>query len=222
MLVFLFWLSITFITLISTIILTIFLLKIKIEIKELNIKYKENNKNNKIEFYIQIKGYIFKFIKIFSIKINNNKAKKYLKKIKKLGIYEKILKRKTFNKKSLKKMQNFYRTYKNKYQKNPITIEKINLNAEIGLINLETTSAIIATLGTVLAIPLIFLKKEDYKYKICANYEENKIINVNLFFQSIITINLKHIIIIALKMKKRGVDKNGRTSNTRFNEHCYE
>lgn len=199
MLVFLFWLSIIFIMLI---LLIIFLLKIEIEIKKLNIKYKENNENNKIEFDIQIKGYIFKFLKIFSIKINNSKAKKYLKKIQNLKIYEKILMRKTFNGKLLKVIQNFSRIYKTEYQKSPIKIEKTNLNAELGLINLETTSAIIAILGTVLAIPLIFLKKEDYQYKIYANYEEKQIININLIFQSIITINLKHIIIIALKMKE--------------------
>ncbi len=199
MLVFLFWLSIIFIMLI---LLIIFLLKIEIEIKKLNIKYKENNENNKIEFDIQIKGYIFKFLKIFNIKINNSKAKKYLKKFQNLKIYEKILMRKTFNKKSLKTMQNFSRIYKTEYKKSPIKIEKTNLNVELGLINLETTSAIIAILGTVLAIPLIFLKKEDYQYKIYANYEEKQIININLIFQSIITINLKHIIIIALKMKE--------------------
>lgn len=217
MLVFLFWFLIILI-LIPSIIL--FLLEIKIQINELKIKYEDKEKKE-IKLDIQIKGYILKKIRIFNVPINNKKMNKYLKKINISKIYEKLLSAKKKDMKFSEIIKVFWEVQAEAYKKKSIKIEKTNLNIELGILNIPLTTAIITTLGTVLAIPIVFLK-EDYKYRICANYEENKIININLFLKSIITINLKHIIIRVFKMKKRRVDKNGRASNTRFNEYCYE
>ena len=217
MLVFLFW-FLTILILIPSIIL--FLLEIKLEINKLKIKY-EDRENKEIKLDIQIKGYILKKIRIFNLPINNKKMDKYLKKIDISKIYEKLLNAKNNDLKVSEIIKVFWEVQEEAYKKKSIKIERTNLNIELGILNIPITTAIVTTLGTVLAMPIVFLK-EDYKYRICANYEENKIININLSLKSIITINMKHIINIAFKMKKRGVDNNGRTSNTRFDEHCYE
>ena len=217
MLVFLFWFLIILI-LIPSIIL--FLLEIKIQINELKIKY-EDIENKEIKLDIQLKGYILKKIRIFNVSIDNKKINKYFKKIDISKIYEKLLNAKKDDLKVSEIIKVFWEVQEEAYKKKSIKIEKTNLNIELGVLNIPITTAIVTTLGTVLAIPIVFLK-EDYKYKISANYKDNKIVHVNLDFKSIITINLKHIINRILKIKKRGVDNNGRTSNTRFNEHCYE
>lgn len=222
MLVFLSWFAIVISILILIAILLILFLNIKIEINELVIKYSDINYDNTLEFIINIKGYLFNFIKIFNIKIDKEKVEKYFKKKNIIKLYRKILINKKFDIKIIDIAKKYIKKYKIEYNKQPIKVEKVNLNMEIGLINIETTSYLIALISTVLSIPIVFLGDEKYKYKIYSVYEQNNFINVNVLFESIITINLKHIINIILKIIIGRVKKNGRTSYRRTNEYCYE
>lgn len=218
MLVFLLWIAIVSIILI----LIIFFLNIRVEVDKLIVKYNDINVDNDFEFSINIKGYLFNFIKIFNMKIDRKKIEKYLRKKSINKLYRKILTNKKFDTKVIDTAKKYIKKYKNEYNKQLIKIEKINLNMEIGFINIETTSYITALLSIVLAIPMIVLEDENYKYKICSRYEQNKLININLLFESIITINLKHIINIILKIIIGRVKKNGRSSYRRVNEYSYE
>lgn len=222
MLVFLLWTVIIIITLILIISFIIFFSNIRIEIEELKINYKDRGENNKIEFSIIIKTYLFNFIKISNIKINKEKIEKCLKQLERINIYEKILKNKKFDKKVIHTAQDYVKKYKNEYNKSPISFKQMDLNLEIGLINIETTAKIASFLSIILAIPLPFLEDAYYKYNIISKHDENSIININLSLESIIEMNLKHIIIILVKMMIGRVKEDARTSNRRFNEYSYE
>ncbi len=218
MLVFLLWFAIV----ISILMLIIFFLNIEVEVNKLIIKYNDNNFENNFEFVINIKGYLFNFIKIFNIKIDKKKVEKYIRRKSINRLYRKILENKKFDTKIIDITKKYIKEYKIEYNKNPIKIEKVNFNMEIGLINIEMTSYVTALLSIILSIPIAFLEETEYKYKIYSKYEQNKIVNINILFESIFTINLKHIISIILKIKIRRVKKNGRTSYRRFNEYSYE
>lgn len=222
MLVFLSWFAIVISILILIAILLILFLNIKIEINKLVIKYSDINYDNTLEFIINIKGYLFNFIKIFNIKIDKEKVEKYFKKKSIIKLYRKILINEKFDIKIIDTAKKYIKKYKIEYNKQPIKVEKVNLNMEIGLINIETTSYLIALISIVLSIPIAFLGDEKYKYKIYSRYEQNNFININVLFESIITINLKHIINIILKIIVGRVKKNGGTSYRRTNEYSYE
>ena len=194
MLVFIFF---GFLILLSIVFLIIFTMStIKIRINDLKIENSEINK--KYKFYIEL--YFLNKIKIFSIKINNDKYKKIVK--------NKRLK--NFNKSNLP----IGRLILNIIQK--IRIEKLNLKLSIGTEDAPFTSYVVAVIAGIIGANLpkyVDIKdKNKIEYSVKPVYNKN---TFNLYLDSIINLKIVHIIYIIYNLVKKGRGKNERTSNRR-------
>lgn len=155
-------------------------------------------------------------IKLFSIKINNNKTKKIF------GKY--FFKQKIQNAMKLNQ-------YKNKAQKETVksVIENIIKNTKINSLNLKIyidtknvilTSYLVAIISTI--IPNIIRKNikkfnsKNHSFEVSPLYKNQNYIYIK--FNCIISIKVVHIINM---FKVMGGKKNERSSNRRFNVNCY-
>ncbi len=221
MLVFLLWTVIVIITLILIVSLIIFFSNIRIEINSLEITY-GNNEDPKFDFDILLKTYLFNFIKISEIKIDKNKVQKCIERLEDTQIYIKLLENKKFDSEIIKTVKKYIKIYKKQFNKSPVYLKSIFLKLEFGLIDGAVTTYIASLLSILLGNLLYWFKGEYYKFNIIGNIKNNSMINIKLLFKSIITINMKHIIIILLKMILKGVKENDRTSYRGLNEYSYE
>lgn len=221
MLVFLLWTVIVIITFILIVSLIIFFANIRIEINSLEITY-GNNEDPKFDFDILLKTYLFKFIKISEVKIDKDKIKQYLKKIEYTKVYRKILENRRIDSDIIKTARKYIKIYKKQFNKSPIVLERMDLDLEFGVIDEKVTTYIASLLSIILGILLVDFKGEYYKFNIRGKCKNNRLINIKLVLESIITINMKHIIIILLKMILKGVKENDRTSYRGLNEYSYE
>lgn len=221
MLVFLLWTVIVIITLILIVSLIIFFSNIRIEINSLEINY-GNNEDSKFDFDILLKTYLFNFIKISEIKIDKNKVQKCIERLEDTPIYIKLLENKKFDSEIIKTVKKYIKIYKKQFNKSPVYLKSIFLKLEFGLIDGAVTTYIASLLSILLGNLLYWFKGEYYKFNIIGNIKNNSMINIKLLFKSIITINMKHIIIILLKMILKGVKENDRTSYRGLNEYSYE
>lgn len=221
MLVFLLWTVIVIITFILIVSLIIFFANIRIEINSLEITY-GNNENPKFDFDILLKTYLFKFIKISEVKIDKDKIKRYLKKIEYTKVYRKILENRRIDSDIIKTARKYIKIYKKQFNKSPIFLERMDLDMEFGVIDEKVTTYIASLLSIILGILLVDFEGEYYKFNIRGKCKNNRLINIKLVLESIITINMKHIIIILLKMILKGVKENDRTSYRGLNEYSYE
>ena len=221
MLVFLLWTVIVIITFILIVSLIIFFANIRIEINSLEITY-GNNEDSKFDFDILLKTYLVKFIKISEVKIDKDKIKRYLKKIEYTKVYRKILENRRIDSDIIKTARKYIKIYKKQFNKSPIVLERMDLDLEFGVIDEKVTTYIASLLSIILGILLVDFKGEYYKFNIRGKCKNNRLINIKLVLESIITINMKHIIIILLKMILKGVKENDRTSYRGLNEYSYE
>lgn len=221
MLVFLLWTVIVIITFILIVSLIIFFANIRIEINSLEITY-GNNEDSKFDFDILLKTYLVKFIKISEVKIDKDKIKQYLKKIEYTKVYRKILENRRIDSDIIKTARKYIKIYKKQFNKSPIVLERMDLDLEFGVIDEKVTTYIASLLSIILGILLVDFKGEYYKFNIRGKCKNNRLINIKLVLESIITINMKHIIIILLKMILKGVKENDRTSYRGLNEYSYE
>ena len=191
---------------------------LKIDINNLKIYNWDkgiNKEKLEKEFLINIGLYLFGKLKIFNLKIDNNKISKW-------NIKEKV-KNMDFNKmktdislekediKLLKKLQ--------------IDLEKFYLNLNVGTIDMNITTwvnFIIITLVSILLGKTIKQYDENkYKYQILPIYNNKNSLNLQL--SSIIKVKMVHIInIVYVLIKRRRVDKNERTSNRRAYAYSHE
>lgn len=201
------------ITLISLII-TVILIKARINIEIENLRIKSNKKiyindNYKIIFKIKI------FNKIPIIKFNLDKDRLTLK-------INKIKNKKEFSEKKNKFIKD---KIKKEIIKNitDIKINKLNLKIKIGTENAFFTSMIIPIISSIISI--ILMKKitnvEKQKYIVEPIYLNQNILEI--LISGIFEMKMIHIInIIYILIKKEGVKKNERTSNRRTYDDCYE
>ena len=195
------------IILVTVILVTILILTtIKINLKYIDKDYK-----------IIIKLYLLNKVRYAKIELNKEKLKE---------IYEKAkTKIKKVNYKKLEKeIYQDRKVIKNVVKKLKIELEYIDLDLKIGTEFILLTSVIIVTISTI--FPIIankFIKKYEkkkYKYKFTPIYNKN---DINLQLDCIISTKMVHIINLMISIIfKKGVFKNVRTSNTRFNDNCYE
>lgn len=155
-------------------------------------------------------------IKLFSIKINDNKTKKILEKD---YIKEKIKNTKKLNKyQSKEKIDIAKRALKNLIKE--IKIKSFNLKICIDTKNVILTSYLIAIISTI--IPNIIrnniekFNSENHSFKVSPLYKNQNYIYVK--FNCIISIKVVHIINM---FKVMGGKKNERSSNRGFNVNCY-
>lgn len=193
----------------------IILSTISVRIEKFKVSnYNECEKLN-IDYKVFFELLFLNKIKILSIKIDKELVDKLKVKEKVKNIDFKQAKTNMPSKKDLKQI----------IKKLQIRIDKLNLKAEIGTIDVILTSAIITILASVIGI--VFAKiikkydKEKYNYEIYPIYQNKNLIKVDL--NCIIKVKMVHIIsIIYLLVKKRRVEKNERTSNRRSYDYSYE
>ena len=194
------------------IVLILLFSKIKIEIENLRFSSIKNRHINK-DYKSIIKLCIFGRIPI--IKINITKAK-----IEKLKMEEKI---KQVDWKFIEKNQKFNQKVWKAIKNSNIKMKSINLKIKLGTENASLTSIIVPIISTIIAITI---KNQVENYQKQSFIVEPIYINqnlINIAFTGIFEIKMIHIInIIYILTKKKGVDKNERTSNRRAYDYSYE
>lgn len=180
----------------ALIVLILAMSSIKIKFKNINVINLKLNDNYKIFFEI----YFLNKIKIFSIKINKER-------IKNISFKERINK---ISKSNIKFEEN---TLKEIFKIKP-RIEKLYLKANIGYEDASILPNIIAIIDSSLSIILSLFsdKKKNIRYIITPKFNTN---TIDIFFESIISIKIVHIIYVILILVKKGSKKNERTSNRR-------
>ena len=186
----------------------IILSTISIRIEE----FKASNFNEcgklKIDYKVFFELFLLNKLKIFSIKIDKELVNKLNVKQKMKNINFKQVKTDMPSPKELKELIN----------KLQVRVDKLNLKAEIGTIDVIITSAIITILASVIGIGFAKVikkyDKEKYNYEIYPIYQNKNLIKLNL--NCIIKVKMVHIIfVIYLLIKKR-------TSNRRSYGYSYE
>lgn len=202
-----------FSNLILVILSTLVFLLIVIILSTIKINIKYINKNYKVI----IKLYLLNKIRYLKLELDKNKLKEIFIKVK-----DKI--EKVNYKKVEKEIYQDRKVIKNVVRKLKIDLEYLDLDLRIGTEFILLTSVIIVTISTI--FPLIankFIRKYEkrkYNYKFTPIYNKN---DINLQLDCIISTKMVHIISVIISIIfKKGVFKNVRTSNTRFNDNCYE
>lgn len=202
-----------FSNLILVIFLTLVFLLIVIILSTIKINIKYINKNYKVI----IKLYLLNKIRYLKLELDKNKLKEIFIKVK-----NKI--EKANYKKVEKEIYQDRKVIKNVVKKLKIDLEYLDLDLRIGTEFILLTSVIIVTISTI--FPIIaneFIRKYEkrkYNYKFTPIYNKN---DINLQLDCIISTKMVHIINVIISIIfKKGVFKNVRTSNTRFNDNCYE
>lgn len=197
-------------------IFTILLLsKLQIEIKNLKIGNKEENKGRiKDKYEVKITLYFLKKIPILWFRLNDKRIRKISnsKQLEKIDL-KAIEKNIKFNKETLEIIKNI-----------KIKISKLNLRIDLGTEDVIFTSYLIAFIASLigLILPHIVQKNKinNCKYIVNPIYQNRNIYHVNL--DSIISIKIVHIIYSMLIFIKKGRDKHERTSNRRAYAYRYE
>ena len=188
---------------------------ISVDVKKVEISNCNNDNKLNYDYEIDIKLHLFNFIKVLSIKIDKEK-------INKLNLKDKIQK---INFKKLQKEVLPKKEQKEILRKLNIELKKFDLKLQIGTIDVIFTTAIVTLLASGIGIGLANIikeyKKEKYNYEIYPIYQNKNLIKIQL--NCIINLKMVHIIsIIYLLLKKRRVEKDGRTSNRRAYDYSYE
>lgn len=184
---------------------------LKIKIKSLQIeKYKNNNK-----YRVFIQLYFLNKIKIFSIRINNERIRKMYssKQIEKID-FNKIKENIPINKETLSILKNL-----------KLEIEELDLEINIGIEDAVLTSYLVAIIASLISIILPHLVKnrsnKEIKYIVKPIYNKTEF---NMDLDSIISVKIVHIIYILYQLVKKGKERksNERTSNRRAYAYSHE
>ena len=191
-----------FIFIIIFIIIAIYTSKVGIEIINLQIntqfsKEQKINKDSRIYVYLLL----FNYFKLFKKEIREINFRNI--KLQNRDIDIKFFKNKDFK-----------INYKELLKNIKIEIKKINLSLKIGTENAALTAILVGMISSVLGI---IIKRP--KYEIIPIYTGENLINLKL--DGIFTIYLMHYIYSLILNRKRR-DENGRTSNRKSYDNCYE
>ena len=200
-----------FLFLVIILILLLVFSKIRIEVE--NFKFISSlPKHVNKDYLIRFKLCILKKIPIIKIKITEEK-------IKKLKLKERL------EKVDIKKLEKDISINKIKevLMKSKFIIKKFNLKIEIGTENASITAFIIPLLSTLVSFILRnrVIDYKNQKFNIKPLFLNKNLVNIE--FSGIFEIKMIHIInIIYILNKKKGEDKNERTSNRRSYAYSYE
>ena len=204
-------------TIVGIIFITIIFIFSKIRIEINNFRFQSTSKRhiNK-DYEVIIKLFILKVIPIFKINITKTKLEKLQLKDKIKNIDFKLIQdNKEFDKKALKAVKEL-----------DVAIKNIDLYIDLGTENASLTSIIVPALSTIIAIILHrkIKKFENQVFVINPIYINQNL--VNIYISGIFEIKMSHIInmiYVLNKEKKKGVEKNERsTSNRRTYGYSYE
>lgn len=194
---------------ISILFLVLIMSTIKLKIENLQIGNYTNNKQYKA--FIQI--YFLNKIKIFSVKVNNQRLKKLYssKQLEKID-FNKVKENVPINRETISIIKNL-----------KLKIEKLNLEANLGAEDAVLTSYAVAIMASLISIFLPHLVKDMDHNQI--RYVINPIYNKNIFniyLDSIISLKIVHIIYVIYHLAKKGREKYERTSNRRAYAYSHE
>ena len=200
-----------FLFLVITLILLLLFSRIRVEVE--NFKFISSlPKHVNKDYLISFKLCILKKIPIIKIKITDDKMKKFKLKEK----LEKVDIKKLEKDISIKKI-------KEVSKKSKFIIKKFNLKIEIGTENASITAFIIPLLSTLVSFILRnrVIDYKNQKFNIKPLFLNKNLVNIE--FSGIFEMKMIHIInIIYILNKKKGEDKNERTSNRRSYAYSYE
>lgn len=187
----------------------IIVISLRFELEIENFSYSSISRKNMNDFFIKIRLYIFNKLKFLEIKLDNKKLKKIYSKQK----IEKIDTKKVMNNlpKSNKERLNLLKK---------INLQKLDLNLEIGTIDIMLTTLIIPVISGLLSNILLKVGNRNCRYRILPIYVENFMYKIDL--NCIFSLKMIHIINIMWLILRKRDDKNGRTSDRRFNAYSYE
>lgn len=206
-LVFIFlWFVILNLILFLVIILSTIIIKIE------NLEIGDKIKNNKYKIFIQL--YFLNKLRIFSIKIDDDKIKKLYsnKQIQKVN-FDKIKENIHINKETL----SIIKTIK-------LQINQLELKIELGTGEAIFTSYLVVIIASVIGIILpSFVKNienKQVKYIVQPIYNKSQF---NIYLDSIIELKIVHIIYVIYLLTKKGKEKKDeRTSNRRAYDYSHE
>lgn len=187
----------------------IIVISLRFEFEVENFSYSNILKKTPDDFCIKLRLYIFNKIKFLEIKLDNKKLKK---------IYNKQKVEKIDTKKIMKNLPKSNKEKLNLLKK--INLQKLDLNLEIGTIDIMFTTLIIPIISSFLSCLLIKAGNRNCKYRIMPIYVEDFMYKIDL--NCIFSLKMIHIINIMWLILRKRDDKNGRTSNRRFNAYSYE
>lgn len=184
-------------------------IKIKVE----NLQIGDNTNNRKYKAFLQL--YFLKKIKIFSIRINNERIRKVYtsKQIEKID-FNKIKKDIPINRETLSIIKEIR-----------LKIEKLDLKINIGIEDAILTSYLVAVISILIGIILPHLVKNkdnrEIKYIVEPMYNKTQF---NMYLDSIISVKIVHIIYVLYYLAKKGKEKkrDERTSNRRTYAYGHE
>ena len=199
--------------------LTIEIKNMKIAIKENDLTRNEKEIKEKLEknYIVIFKYNIFKKIPILKYELTDKKIKKITEKKKFKKRMEKIEKKINDNK------ENITKNLKEIKKDIKLDIEKMNINLKIGTDNSSLTAILVGVINIIFSILyIIFLEeKENNSFKIEPVYTNKYVLKIEI--ESIIRINLIHIInIIYILKRRKGEDINERPSNRRTYGYSHE
>lgn len=189
--------------------LEIIVISLRFEFEIENFSYSNMLNKTPDNFCIKVRIYIFNKIKFLEIKLDNQKLKK---------IYSKQKVEKIDTKKMMKRLPKSNKEKLNLLKK--INLQKLDLNFEIGSIDIMLTTSIIPILSSFLSYFLVKAGNRNCKYRIMPIYVESFVYKIDL--NCIFSLKMIHIINIMWLILRKRDDKNGRTSNRRFNAYSYE
>lgn len=177
------------------IIIAIASLKIRVNLKNIqvsNINERRERIKLKHHYHIEFELFIFKYIKIAKIKLNNEKINKAINKMKykveDIGIEREI-------KKEIKNRKQLIMAFKHLNLK----LQKLNFNLEIGTEGIVSTIGIFTIISTVVPI-LIRNNANKVEYRISPIYNSGNVIN--LWVNGITEVYLVHIIYALYMIQK--------------------
>ena len=184
-------------------------ISLRFEFEIENFSYSNMLKKTPDNFYIKVRLYIFNKLKFLEIKLDNKKLRK---------IYNKKKVEKIDTKKVMRNLPKSNKEKLNLLKK--INLQKLDLNLEIGTVDIMVTTLIIPFLSSFLSCLLIKVDNRNCKYRIMPIYVEDFMYKIDL--NCIFSLKMIHIINIMWLILRKRDDENGRTSNRRFNAYSYE
>lgn len=176
------------------IIIMLITLKIRINLKEIDISNLNKDKKIRNSFAINLEIIVFRFIKILSIKFNDEKIKNMAKKID----YKKIdISKEWKNRDKLKRVAKSLK----------INLKKLDFKLEIGIYDMILTIWTTTLISIIIPI-LLRNNANNLKYRIEPIYNKGNVINLK--GKGIIEIYLVHIIYALYILKKKGRNKDVR------------